>query len=131
MLLMQDDIGHEYKIWIPCDVESDKMDELIQQLVALTGGMTAQSVQGIWVSDETGDAVQEDTHVLSFITNKPQALVLLRQLAVVLLEEGQEAVLMTSDGRGFLLRPDIETEQESVTGINFNQIQENNNVQKN
>ena len=131
MLLMQDDIGLEYKIWIPCDVESDKMDELIQQLVALTGGMTALSVQGIWVSDEPGDAVQEDTHVLSFITNKPQALVLLRQLAVVLLEEGQEAVLMTSDGRGFLLRPDIETEQESVTGIKFNQIQENNNVQKN
>ena len=47
MLLMQDDIGHEYKIWIPCDVESDKMDELIQQLVALTGGMTAAAVQGI------------------------------------------------------------------------------------
>ena len=38
---------------------------------------------------------------------------------------------MTSDGRGFLLRPDTETEQESVTGIKFNQIQENNNVQKN
>ena len=41
MLLTQDDIGHEYKIWIPCDIESDKMDELVQQLVALTGGMTA------------------------------------------------------------------------------------------
>ena len=131
MLLMQDDIGHEYKIWIPCEADSDRVDDLVQQLVAVAGGMTAQAVQGVWISDETGEASQEDTHILSFITNKPQVLVLLRQLAVVLLEEGQEAVLMTTDGRGFLLRPDIETEQESVTGIKFNQIQENNNVQKN
>ena len=131
MLLMQDDIGHEYKIWIPCEADSDRVDDLVQQLVAVAGGMTAQAVQGVWISDETGEASQEDTHILSFITNKPQVLVLLRQLAVVLLEEGQEAVLMTTDGRGFLLRPDIETEQESVTGIKFNQIQEDNNVQKN
>ena len=131
MLLMQDDIGHEYKIWIPCEADSDRGDDLVQQLVAVAGGMTAQAVQGVWISDETGEASQEDTHILSFITNKPQVLVLLRQLAVVLLEEGQEAVLMTTDGRGFLLRPDIETEQESVTGIKFNQIQEDNNVQKN
>ena len=131
MLLMQDDIGHEYNIWIPCEADSDRVDDLVQQLVAVAGGMTAQAVQGVWISDETGEASQEDTHILSFITNKPQVLVLLRQLAVVLLEEGQEAVLMTTVGRGFLLRPDIETEQESVTGIKFNQIQEDNNVQKN
>ena len=118
MLLTQDDIGHEYKIWIPCEADSDRVDDLVQQLVAISGGMTAQ-------------AVQEDTHILSFITNKPQVLVLLRQLAVVLLEEGQEAVLMTSDGRGFLLRPDLDTEQESVTGINFNHTQGDDNVQKN
>ena len=97
--------------------------------------MTAQAVQGIWISDETGEAIQEDTHILTFITDKPQVLVLLRQLAVVLLEEGQEAVLMTTVGRGCLLRPDLDTEQDSVTGINFNNnfrtIQEDDNVQKN
>ena len=124
MLLTQDDIGHEYKIWIPCEADSDRVDDLVQQLVAISGGMSAQAVQGIWISDETGEPVQEDTHILSFITNKPQVLVLLRQLAVVLLEEGQEAVLMTSDGRGFLLRPDTEGEQENTTGINFNLFQE-------
>ena len=128
MLLTQDDIGHEYKIWIPCEADSDRVDDLVQQLVAISGGMSAQAVQGIWISDETGEPVQEDTHILSFITNKPQVLVLLRQLAVVLLEEGQEAVLMTSDGRGFLLRPDIENEQENTTGINFNLFQENSDA---
>ena len=128
MLLTQDDIGHEYKIWIPCEADSDRVDDLVQQLVAISGGMSAQAVQGIWISDETGEPVQEDTHILSFITNKPQVLVLLRQLAVVLLEEGQEAVLMTSDGRGFLLRPDIEGEQENTTGINFNLFQENSDA---
>ena len=128
MLLTQDDIGHEYKIWIPCEADSDRVDDLVQQLVAISGGMSAQAVQGIWISDETGEPVQEDTHILSFITNKPQVLVLLRQLAVVLLEEGQEAVLMTSDGRGFLLRPDIESEQENTTGINFNLFQENSDA---
>ena len=131
MLLTQDDIGHEYKIWVPCDADSDTVDDLVQQLVAIAGGMSAQAVQGIWISDETGEAIQEDTHILSFITDKPQVLVLLRQLAVVLLEEGQEAVLMTSDGRGFLLRPDLDTEQENVTGINFNHTQGDNNVQEN
>ena len=131
MLLTQDDIGHEYKIWIPCEADSDRVDDLVQQLVAISGGMTAQAVQGIWISDETGEAVQEDTHILSFITNKPQVLVLLRQLAVVLLEEGQEAVLMTSDGRGFLLRPDFDAEETNTTGINFNLLQEDENVQEN
>ena len=131
MLLTQDDIGHEYKIWIPCEADSDSVDDLVQQLVAISGGMTAHAVQGIWISDETGEPVQEDTHILSFITNKPQVLVLLRQLAVVLLEEGQEAVLMTTDGRGFLLRPDENETETNFTGIKFNLTQEDDNVSKN
>ena len=131
MLLTQDDIGHEYKIWVPCEADSDSVDDLVQQLVAVAGGMTAQAVQGVWLSDETGEATQEDVHILSFITNKPQVLVLLRQLAVVLLEEGQEAVLMTTDGRGFLLRPDENETETNFTGIKFNLTQEDDNVSKN
>ena len=38
MLLTQDDIGHEYKIWIPCEADSDTVDDLVQQLVAIAGG---------------------------------------------------------------------------------------------
>ena len=131
MLLTQDDIGHEYKIWVPCEADSDSVDDLVQQLVAIAGGMTAQAVQGVWLSDETGEATQEDVHILSFITNKPQVLVLLRQLAVVLLEEGQEAVLMTTDGRGFLLRPDESDTETNFTGIKFNIQQEDDDVSKN
>jgi len=112
MRLMQTELGEEYKIWIPCNAVSDGVDEIIQEILALTGGMSEASVTGVWVSGE--NLIQEDVHLLSFITRSPEVLVKIREIAKVLLEEGQEAVLMQVDGRGFLLKGEIEEANQNI-----------------
>jgi hypothetical protein len=112
MRLMQTEIGEEYKIWIPCTAVSDRVDEFIQELLIIAGGMSSTPVTGVWVSGE--NVIQEEVHLLSFITRSPEVLVKIREIAKVLLEEGQEAVLMQVDGKGYLLKGEVEQANKNI-----------------
>jgi len=77
MKVTQTELGVEYKIWIPCEAVSDAVDDHVQQIVAITGGMTEIPVTGVWLNAD-GDTVQEDVHLISFITPDPAVSVMLR-----------------------------------------------------
>ena len=116
MRIKQTELGIEYRVWVPCTAVSDKVDEHVQEMVAHAGGMSETSVTGVWLDGE-GATVQEDVHLLSFISPSPAMSVLLRDLAVTLLEEGQEAVLISHGESCFLLTAEVE---EANKNINFN-----------
>ena len=107
----------EYKIWIPCEAVGDSVDEHVTQLLAIAGGMTEEQVTGVWVS-ESGETVQEDVHLLSFISPDVEANLLIKgridSLVKLLLEEGQEAVLISEDGRHFLISGEVEEVNRNI-----------------
>ena len=107
----------EYKIWIPCEAVGDSVDEHVTQLLAIAGGMTEEQVTGVWVS-ESGEPVQEDVHLLSFISPDVEANMLIKgridSLVKLLLEEGQEAVLISEDGRHFLISGEVEEVNRNI-----------------
>lgn len=107
----------EYKIWIPCEAVGDSVDEHITQLLSLAGGMTEEQVSGVWIS-ESGETVQEDVHLLSFISPDAEANLLIRgridSLVELLLEEGQEAVLISEGGHHFLISGEVEEVNRNI-----------------
>ena len=113
MKVTQTELGVEYKIWIPCEAVSDTVDAHVQQIIAITGGMTEIPVTGVWL-DAEGETIQEDVHLISFITPDPAVSVMLRSLATTLLEEGQEAVLVSHGSRCFLLTGEVEEANKNI-----------------
>ena len=108
MKLTRRNLGTEFRIWVPCEAGTDAVDDLINEMVAIAGGMTVTSGVGVWVKAD-GEGMQEDVHVLSFITTDDLTMnTKIEELAKTLLEEGQEAVLVSYDDHRFLLTPDIE-----------------------
>ena len=107
MKLIRANLGTEFRIWVPCEAGTDAVDDLINEMVTITGGMTVTSGVGVWINSED-EPIQEDVHVLSFITPNPTMPAKIEELAKTLLEEGQEAVLVSYDGQRFMLTPDIE-----------------------
>ena len=108
-----DMIGVEYKIWVPCDAMSDEVDELINASIAEAGGVTAVIGTGVWLSS-SHDFVEEEVHILSFIGHNLDEGMM--RLAHMLLEQGQEAVLLSIAGDGMLVTGEPE---EANTDIKF------------
>ena len=108
-----DMIGVEYKIWIPCDAMSDEVDELVNGAIAEAGGVTAVVGTGVWLNSNH-EFVEEEVHILSFIGNNLDEG--MTRLAYMLLEQGQEAVLLSIAGDGMLVTGEPE---EANTDIKF------------
>ena len=108
-----DDIGVEHKIWIPCDAMSDEVDDLVNKTTAEAGGMTAVIATGVWL-DSSHEFVEEEVHILSFIGNNLDGGMM--NLAHMLLEQGQEAVLISIAGNALLITGEPE---EANTDIKF------------
>lgn len=120
MLIKAEILGSEHKIWIPCDAVSDEVDAKVSEIISRTGGMTETPVTGIWV-DAEGDTVQEDVHLLSFISSSTTAgnsdesiSSMVVDLARILLEEGQEAVLVSDGGKCVLFSGEIEEVHKEI-----------------
>ena len=112
-------LGTEWRIYIPCmddsrEEDSDALNVLITDIVELTGGLTEFTGVGVWVSEE--EPVQEEVHVLVFITEadlRPQ----IYKVADLLIQRcAQEAVLYTCGGTSYLVEPVVE---EANTDLNF------------
>lgn len=115
MQLTQAELGVEYMIWIPCEAVSDAIDAHIAEIVSITGRMTETPVTGVWINS-AGETVQEDLHALSFISTNAAVSVIIKAMAKVLLEEGQEEVMISMGGTVFVIRGEPD---EANSHINF------------
>ena len=108
-----DDVGVEHKIWIPCDAMTDEVDALVNEAIAEAGGVTAVIGTGVWL-DSSHTMVEEEVHILSFIGNNLDESMM--SLSHTLLEQGQEAVLISIAGNALLVTGEPE---EANTDIKF------------
>jgi len=106
-----DMIGVEYKIWIPCDAMSDEVDELVNGAIAEAGGVTAVVGTGVWLNSNH-EFVEEEVHILSFIGHNLDEGMM--RLAHMLLEQGQEAVLLSIAGDGMLVTAEPEEANKDI-----------------
>jgi len=106
-----DAIGVEHKIWIPCDAMTDEVDVLVNEAIANAGGVTAVIGTGVWL-DSSHEFVEEEVHILSFIGNNLDEGMM--NLAHILLEQGQEAVLMSIAGNALLVTAEPEEANKDI-----------------
>ena len=112
-------IGVEHKIWIPCDAMTDEVNELVNEAIAEAGGVTAMVGKGVWL-DSSHEFVEEEVHILSFIGNNLDEGMM--SLAQAMLEQGEEAVLMSIAGNSLLVTAEPE---EANKDIKFSWRQDN------
>ena len=106
-----DALGVEHKIWIPCDAVTEEVDELINQVTAEAGGVTVVVGVGVWL-DSSHTMVEEEVHILSFVGNNLDEGVM--SLAHILLEQGQEAVLISMAGNGMIVTAEPEEANKDI-----------------
>ena len=106
-----DALGVEHKIWIPCDAVTEEVDELINQVTAEAGGVTVMVGMGGWL-DSSHTMVEEEVHILSFVGNNLDEG--LMSLAHLLLEQGQEAVLISMAGNGMIVTAEPEEANKDI-----------------
>lgn len=90
-------MGTEYKIWIPMEVENDKINDLVGELIGYCGGLTDTIATGVWVShksDADHALLSEDVHVLQFVTDLDIRGYIMDMVEVLLTECEQEAVMV-------------------------------------
>ena len=106
-----DALGVEHKIWIPCDAVTDEVDDLINVITAEAGGVTVVVGIGVWL-DSSHEMVEEEVHILSFIGNNLDESMM--SLAHILLEQGQEAVLISMAGNALLVTAEPEEANKDI-----------------
>ena len=106
-----DALGVEHKIWIPCDAVTDEVDDLINVVTAEAGGVSIMVGMGVWL-DSSHTMVEEEVHILSFIGNNLDEG--LMNLAHILLEQGQEAVLISMAGNGMIVTAETEEANKDI-----------------
>jgi len=106
-----DDVGVEHKIWIPCDAMTDEVDALVNEAITEAGGVTAVIGTGVWL-DSSHTMVEEEVHMLSFIGSNLDGSMM--NLAHILLEQGQEAVLMSIAGNALLVTAEPEEANKDI-----------------
>ena len=106
-----DALGVEHKIWIPCDAMTDEVDVLVNEAIANAGGVTAVIGTGVWL-DSSHEFVEEEVHILSFIGNNLDEGMM--NIVHTLLEQGQEAVLMSMAGNALLVTAEPEEANKDI-----------------
>ena len=106
-----DALGVEHKIWIPCDAVTEEVDDLINVVTAEAGGVSIMVGMGVWL-DSNHTMVEEEVHILSFIGNNLDES--LMDVAHLLLEQGQEAVLISMAGNGMIVTAEPEEANKDI-----------------
>lgn len=106
-----DALGVEHKIWIPCDAVTEEIDDLINKITADAGGATIMVGVGVWL-DSSHTMVEEEVHILSFIGNNLDEGMM--DVAHMLLEQGQEAVLISVAGNALLITAEPEEANKDI-----------------
>ena len=112
-------IGVEHKAWVPCDAMTDEVNEAVNSIIAEAGGVTAVIGTGVWLSS-SHEVVEEEVHILTWVGHNLDECMM--SLAHILLEQGQEAVLMEIAGDALLVTAEP---QEANKNIKFSWRQDN------
>ena len=112
-------IGVEYKAWVPCDAMTDEVNEAVNSIIAEAGGVTAVIGTGVWLNS-SHEVVEEEVHILTWVGHNLDEGML--SLAYMLLEQGQEAVLLEIAGDALLVTAEPE---EANKDIKFSWRQDN------
>ena len=112
-------IGVEYKAWVPCDAMTDEVNEAVNSIIAEAGGVTAVIGTGVWLSS-SHEVVEEEVHILTWVGHNLDEGMM--SLAYMLLEQGQEAVLLEIAGDALLVTAEPE---EANKDIKFSWRQDN------
>ena len=73
--------------------------------------MTAVIATGVWL-DSSHEFVEEEVHILSFIGNNLDEAMM--SMAHILLEQGQEAVLISMAGNGMIVTAEPEEANKNI-----------------
>ena len=90
-------LGTEYKIWIPVEVQNEKIDDLVGELIGYCGGLTDTIATGVGVShnsDAEHALITEDVHILQIVTNLDIRGYIMDIVEILLTECQQEAVMV-------------------------------------
>jgi len=112
-------IGVEHKAWVPCDAMTDEVNEAVNSIIAEAGGVTAVIGTGVWLSS-SHEIVEEEVHILTWVGHNLDEGMM--SLAYILLEQGQEAVLLEIAGDALLVTAEP---QEANKNIKFSWRQDN------
>ncbi len=112
-------IGVEYKAWVPCDAMTDEVNEAVNSIIAEAGGVTAVIGTGVWLNS-SHEVVEEEVHILTWVGHNLDEGMM--SLAYMLLEQGQEAVLLEIAGDALLVTAEPE---EANKDIKFSWRQDN------
>ena len=112
-------IGVEHKAWVPCDAMTDEVNEAVNSIIAEAGGVTAVIGTGVWLSS-SHEVVEEEVHILTWVGHNLDEGMM--RLAYILLEQGQEAVLLEIAGDALLVTAEP---QEANKNIKFSWRQDN------
>ena len=112
-------IGVEHKAWVPCDAMTDEVNEAVNSIIAEAGGVTAVIGTGVWLSSGH-EFVEEEVRILTWIGHNLDEGMM--SLAYILLEQGQEAVLLEIAGDALLVTAEP---QEANKNIKFSWRQDN------
>ena len=112
-------IGVEYKAWVPCDAMTDEVNEAVNSIIAEAGGVTAVIGTGVWLNS-SHEVVEEEVHILTWVGHNLDEGMM--SLAYILLEQGQEAVLLEIAGDALLVTAEPE---EANKDIKFSWRQDN------
>lgn len=112
-------IGVEHKAWVPCDAMTDEVNEAVNSIIAEAGGVTAVIGTGVWLNS-SHEVVEEEVHILTWVGHNLDEGMM--SLAYILLEQGQEAVLLEIAGDALLVTAEP---QEANKNIKFSWRQDN------
>ena len=112
-------IGVEHKAWVPCDAMTDEVNEAVNSIIAEAGGVTAVIGTGVWLNS-SHEVVEEEVHILTWVGHNLDEGMM--SLADILLEQGQEAVLLEIAGDALLVTAEP---QEANKNIKFSWRQDN------
>ena len=112
-------IGVEHKAWVPCDAMTDEVNEAVNSIIAEAGGVTAVIGTGVWLGS-SHEVVEEEVHILTWVGHNLDEGMM--SLAYILLEQGQEAVLLEIAGDALLVTAEP---QEANKNIKFSWRQDN------
>ena len=112
-------IGVEHKAWVPCDAMTDEVNEAVNSIIAEAGGVTAVIGTAVWLSS-SHEIVEEEVHILTWVGHNLDEGMM--SLAYILLEQGQEAVLLEIAGDALLVTAEP---QEANKNIKFSWRQDN------
>ena len=112
-------IGVEHKAWVPCDAMTDEVNEGVNSIIAEAGGVTAVIGTGVWLNS-SHEVVEEEVHILTWVGHNLDEGMM--SLAYILLEQGQEAVLLEIAGDALLVTAEP---QEANKNIKFSWRQDN------